>query len=63
MNVALKKAISYRIISFALSLIFAYIWFGNLKNSITFTVISAFLATIVYYFHEKWWTGCKKINK
>lgn len=55
MNLALKKAISYRIISFALALIFAYLWFGDLTKSITFTIISAFLSTVVYYFHEKWW--------
>jgi uncharacterized membrane protein len=58
MNKALRKTISYRIITILVTLITVYMFTQNVYYMTAITVTNQAILSIIYYYHEKWW--CKK---
>lgn len=55
MNRALKKTISYRIVSSTIGTGITYLFVGSLREATLLTVAHVFSASIMFYYHEKFW--------
>ena len=55
MNLIFKKTIAYRLLSIVLLFLLTYIWFGNLRLTTSFTIVSQLVAFTQYYIFELLW--------
>ena len=52
---SLLKTITWRIIAYFITLIIAYMFMGNLTDSIVMSLSINILKMFLYYFHERFW--------
>ena len=56
---SIAKTISYRVIIVILDFIAIYLFTGQMKVALGFTIVSNIYTTIVYFFHERVWGKIK----
>ncbi len=56
---SIAKTISYRLIVVILDFIAIYLFTGQLKVAVWFTIVSNIYTTVVYFFHERVWDKIK----
>lgn len=60
---ALYKALSWRAISMAISLVLSYLFLGSWKSAGAYTLINAVIGTILYYYHELFYKWLRRKGK
>lgn len=56
---SLAKGIVWEIISFIITTIAIYVFFGNLIQSLRFSLVLTFFKAILFFFHERVWKKIK----
>ena len=56
---SIAKTISYRVIVVILDFIAIYLFTGQIKVALWFTIVSNIYTTIVYFIHERIWDKIK----
>ena len=51
------KSISWRIIATTVTILLAYIWFGEWASSISLGLAANGIKALLYYFHERGWNS------
>ena len=54
-NLLIVKTCTYRISLFIFMTLFTYLWFGNFKSSLVFSILSFSIGTLWYLTHEYLW--------
>ncbi len=52
---SIVKSISWRIIATAVTIVMAYIWFGEWGSSISLGIAANGFKAVLYYLHERGW--------
>lgn len=54
---SIVKSILWRIIATTVTILLAYVWFGEWTSSIYFGLTANGIKAILYYFHERGWNS------